>query len=90
MNLAPGICRYCGCRGESCTLPDGEKCAWKDVDRNVCTAPGCMRADATRLRAVSYERAKSKYAGWGFGAIRLDKERERLRLRRRKRRKRAA
>ncbi len=80
----PGTCRYCGCQGEACTLPDGEKCAWRDADRLCCTAPGCMRAEMTRLSVVSYERARSKYAGWGYGAILEDLRKQRRGRRRRR------
>lgn len=79
----PGTCRYCGCHGETCTLPDGEKCAWSDPERTVCTAPGCLRAEAARKRAGMP--AKAKFAGWGYGAIRLELEKQRRKGRRRRR-----
>jgi hypothetical protein len=85
MSIVLGRCRYCGCEGEACTLPNGDKCSWLSggpgVEGTVCNAPGCVRAEMTRRRTVNYERVKSKYSGWGYGAILED-----LRKRRRKRR----
>jgi hypothetical protein len=77
-----GICRYCGCQGESCSLPNGDKCSLSDVT-SVCNAPGCMRAELARVRAAG-ARPRSKYAGWGYGAIQIDLRKQR-RARRRKR-----
>lgn len=82
--LVPGVCRHCGCRGESCSLADGEKCGWEDDDRTVCNAPGCMRAERARARAEAARRSRSKYQGWGYGAIVADLRREQRRKRRRK------
>jgi len=91
MILVSGTCRYCGCQGDSCTLPEGEKCVWVNEERTLCSAPGCQRAESTRLRSQSYDRVKAKYAGWGYGAIQIEKRKERARERRaRRRRKRAA
>jgi hypothetical protein len=85
---AHGTCRYCGCHGESCSLPNGDKCSWGNGDCTVCNAPGCMRAELARVRAAVASRPRSKYAGWGYGAIvddlRLDDLRKRQRRRRRK------
>jgi hypothetical protein len=75
MTTTPGTCRYCGCRGESCTLPNGEKCVLAD-GADVCNAAGCMRAELARQRA-SRGRQPSKYAGWGYGAIAMDMRRKR-------------
>lgn len=80
-----GTCRFCGCHGETCTLPNGDECAWADESCTVCSAPGCQRAEATRLRAVSYERVKAKYAGWGYGAIQIEKRKQKAAARRRRR-----
>ena len=41
--IVPDRCRYCRCGGESCGLPNGEKCCWYDKSRTVCSAPGCVR-----------------------------------------------
>lgn len=40
--LREGVCRYCGCGGDSCKLMDGEKCGWGDKTRTWCTGPDCM------------------------------------------------
>lgn len=39
----PGTCRYCGCHGDSCATPDGDKCVWLNHTRTVCTAYACQR-----------------------------------------------
>jgi hypothetical protein len=81
----PGTCRHCGCHGESCTLPNGDKCGWTG-DCTVCNRPGCLRAELARVRAAKpVKSARSQYAGWGYGAIAMD-----LRKQRRRRRKKAA
>ncbi len=40
----PGTCRFCGCNGDSCNLPSGDKCMWLGPSRTVCTNPACMSA----------------------------------------------
>ena len=86
----PGTCRYCGCQGEACTLPNGDKCGWVDESRTVCNAPGCQRAELARVKSTKssdlYERLKEKYRGWGYGAIQIEERRRRQRERRRRRR----
>lgn len=77
-----GVCQYCSCHGEACTLANGEKCVWYDAGRTVCNAPGCVRAALARARANAP--VKSKYAGWGFGAILEDLQKQRRGRRRRK------
>jgi hypothetical protein len=77
-------CRYCGCHGESCTLPNGDKCCLND-ESGVCNGPGCMRAELARTRAAVSARPRSKYAGWGYGAIVTDLRRQAARKRRRER-----
>jgi hypothetical protein len=74
--VAPGTCRHCGCHGEACTLPDGEKCSWTDRSCTFCNAPGCQRAEVARLNAVRAARPLTKkqqlaallHKGWGWGA----------------------
>lgn len=86
MSTAPGTCRYCGCHGDSCTLPNGEKCCWSDAGCTVCNAPGCMRAELARVRAAGgHKQQQSKYANWGYGAIQEDLRRQRRARRRRRR-----
>jgi len=83
----PGTCRYCGCPGDSCTLANGDKCAWFDSDRTVCTRSGCMRAELVRARAVKPADTRPNYRGWGYGAIQIEERKRRERERRRRRRK---
>lgn len=82
--IQPGVCRHCGCHGESCRSKDGDLCSWVDAGRTVCNGTGCLLAEGRRL-AVSRgkHRPRSRYAGWGYGAIVED-------LRKRRRRKKRA
>lgn len=66
-------------------MADGEKCIWFDPKRTCCNAPGCVRAEKAR-RAASVPVVDTKYAGWGVGAIRIEKRKERERAKRRRRR----
>jgi hypothetical protein len=44
MNNPPGICRYCRCtETNACRLPNGDTCVWLTADRDVCSAPACIR-----------------------------------------------
>lgn len=49
--IAPGMCRHCGCHGDSCSLPDGDRCSIGERD-TVCSAPGCQRAELQRVAAA--------------------------------------
>lgn len=85
--IQPGVCRHCGCHGESCTLPDGDKCVWADSSRTVCNGASCVIAEAARVEKARVARPGGKhgerYVGWGYGAIVDD-------LRKRRRRKKRA
>lgn len=82
--IQPGTCRHCGCHGESCKRPDGDLCSWAHAGCTVCNTSRCMAAEARRLAvARAKPQPKSKYVGWGYGAIVDD-------LRRRRRRKKKA
>ena len=81
--VVPGVCRYCGCtQDRPCRLHDGDECSWIDGSRTVCSAPGCVCAEAARVRAARIERPQSRYAGWGYGAILEDLRKRRRRSRR--------
>lgn len=44
-------CRICGCSGDSCSLPAGEKCCWVDSVKTLCSNPRCLwRAELLRKR----------------------------------------
>ena len=46
-------CRHCGCTDlEPCRLPNGDTCEWFNRDCSVCNAPGCIKAETARLRAL--------------------------------------
>jgi hypothetical protein len=86
-NVVPGQCRYCGCtETEPCTqcMALHGECAWFNKERNCCAALGCRRAELARRAANAP--AKSKYAGWGYGAI-VEDLRKQKKPRRRSRRK---
>lgn len=78
--LTPGICRHCGCTANTpCRLFDGDECCWIDGSMLVCSAPGCVKAEAARLRAAKAERPakpRSRFAGWGYGAVAEELRRE--------------
>lgn len=85
MSVTPhGACRYCGCHGESCSLPNGDKCVLSD-ESGVCNAPGCMRAELARARNAGAARMRPKeFAGWGYGAVAMELRKRRQAKRRRK------
>lgn len=95
--IAPGVCRHCSCTDSTpCKLQDGDACCWTDRERMVCSAPGCVNAEAARVRAAKAAagpaKPKSRFAqlvatGWGRGAIVDELRREK---RRRSRRRKAA
>lgn len=82
-HLLPGRCRYCSCTEDNaCRLADNEPCAWWDEERTVCSNPRCIRAELARTRqSAAPPRPRSKYAGWGYGAILEDLRRQRRRRR---------
>ncbi len=83
--IAPGVCRHCACTEEQpCRTHDGDTCCWVDRKRIVCTAPGCLHAEALRVASARAQRPSAKYRGWGFGAIIDDKRRQERRERRKK------
>jgi hypothetical protein len=41
-----GRCRFCGCAGDSCSVPWGGKCELVGQLQAVCNAPACARAAA--------------------------------------------
>jgi len=52
-----GTCKHCGCHGDSCSLREGERCAWIDKYRNVCSNTPCVLAD---IRSKRKYRRKSR------------------------------
>jgi hypothetical protein len=52
-----GKCRVCGCGGDQCSLPEGEKCCWVDALRTLCSNPRCVTAaDISRKRYLREQR----------------------------------
>lgn len=86
--IAPGCCRHCGCNGPDrpCVLRDGDTCCWIDSTRTVCSSPGCINAEAERLERARRETAapRSRFAGWGYGAVIEELRRERRKAAQRK------
>jgi hypothetical protein len=87
--VIPGTCRHCRCtERDACLLATGDPCCWTDRERTVCSAPSCIVAEERRIRSlrnVKPVKKRSRFHGWGYGAIQ-----EQLRRERRRRRKRAA
>ncbi len=48
--ILSGTCRYCHCAGDSCGLPNGDRCSWYDDRRTVCNAPSCVRQFENKRR----------------------------------------
>ena len=44
LKLLSGTCRHCGCHGDECAIGGGDKCYCmnSDIERTVCSAPGCL------------------------------------------------
>ncbi|HEV2133763.1 MAG TPA: hypothetical protein VGR47_05825 [Terracidiphilus sp.] len=83
--LRAGVCRFCGCDDlHPARLANGDACGWIDATRTVCSHPCCMR-EWERKRAAMEARPRSRYSGWGYGAI-VDDLRKRARQARRNRR----
>jgi hypothetical protein len=53
---ASGECRVCHCAGDSCALPEGDKCVWINPSRTLCSNPGCViaasKAERKRVRRL--------------------------------------
>jgi hypothetical protein len=58
-----GRCRFCGCAGDSCRLPDGDRCNWLALDRNVCTSPPCLRAHFAVVARVKARASRKRTPG---------------------------
>lgn len=54
-----GKCRVCGCGGDSCSLPWGEKCCWVDELRTLCNNPACRTAAALKKKDVERDRKRA-------------------------------
>lgn len=78
-----GVCQYCGVRDE---LVDGDGLRWHDVARTCCSQHGCVKQYERAERLLRTFRPRSRYSGWGYGAIVEDLRRQRRGGRRRKRR----
>lgn len=57
---AEKTCQFCGCHGDSCSLPEGgdERCTWINKSRTACS--GCSRAYYKANR--KYRRPKGRAA----------------------------
>ena len=51
-----GICRFCGCHGNSCLDRTGDRCDWTDPTRTCCTSEPCR----ARLAAAAAAPSSSK------------------------------
>jgi hypothetical protein len=76
----PGVCRFCGVTEDQV---DGDRLSWLDGTRTCCNKFHCRKRDANEKR--SKPRPPSKYPGWGYGAVAIEKRREARRRARRQR-----
>jgi hypothetical protein len=73
--MIPGACRHCGCTEEDpCTLENGDHCGRYRED--VCSKRSCIVQEEQRAAAESRAVPRSKYAGWGYGAVVKDLRRK--------------
>ena len=64
MSRAPaGRCRFCRCAGDSCRLPDGERCGWLTMERTVCSSPPCLRAHFAQVARHSAKATRKRTPG---------------------------
>ena len=84
------VCRYCRCTEAApcwACRTGHEGAVWSNEERNVCAGPACMKAEAARIRALRKPKPRSRFAGWGKGAIDIQLGLEERARRRRKRKK---
>jgi len=83
--VTAGVCRHCRCtEANACLLRDGDTCCWINRERNVCSSPACILAEERRVRSlrnVKPAKSRSRFQGWGYGAIQEQLRRERRRER---------
>ena len=60
--IAPGTCRYCGCKGDHCTTKDGDLCFFTDRERTVCSGEGCQRAHQEWLQRIHVNQLRMESA----------------------------
>ena len=83
--VTPGTCRHCRCTEENaCILHTGDTCWWTNDERTVCSNPSCIKAEQARVRALRLPKPRSRFAGWGKGAIWMELRAEQRRRKRRK------
>ena len=91
--LSPGTCRYCRCTDATpCSVPpynEGDHCGWiAGTVQTVCSSPSCLKAWIREQEAAKAAREaarpRSRFAGWGYGAIAEELRREARMRRRRK------
>jgi hypothetical protein len=74
----PGVCSYCHTTDEQI---DGNKFCWHDASRTCCSRYACVKAHQAAERTRN-AKPKSRFAGWGFGAIIDEMKREQRRAKR--------
>ena len=69
-------------------LANGEPCCWVNAERNVCSNPSCIKAEARRVKEDAREARPRKYGerfkGMGYGQIVMELRRDRQRRRRKR------
>jgi hypothetical protein len=58
-----GECCVCHCHGESCKMPDGDRCWWVGRLRTLCSAPACQAAYAVRMKQEAKRKRSSGKRG---------------------------
>jgi hypothetical protein len=79
LHIQPGVCRFCRCTDDKpCRLLNGDACCWMTKERIACSNPDCVMAEERRVKAAQ---PRSRFSGWGKGAIVLELRREARRRR---------
>jgi hypothetical protein len=55
-----GVCRICGCCGDSCRMFDGDRCVWMDEFKTLCSNPDCIMAAVRERKKHRNEQRKKE------------------------------
>ena len=69
LRAVSGVCRVCGCHGDSCSVGGGEKWVWMDELKTLCSNPRCLQvAEIFRKKFDRESRRRKVKLGKGRAA----------------------